>query len=141
MRKSRFLSPYTKEGKTRFPLRGKPGVYLIKSVSGQYLYIGFSSTDVYKTCYRHFQVWNSRYQDVVTYAGQLHDVVLRIVYCTAKQAEALEKKLIWKHSPMDNKYLYTEEEIDQDYYQIDLFDKYLATETQSFAPARLEWSD
>jgi len=141
MRKSRFLSPYTKEGKTRFPLRGKPGVYLIRSVSGQYLYIGFSSTDVYKTCYRHFQVWNSRYQDVVTYAGQLDDVVLRIVYCTAKQAEALEKKLIWKHSPRDNKYDYLDRYLQEDYYEIEVFDKYLATETQSFAPARLEWSD
>ena len=140
MKKSRFLSPYLKNGKTRFPARAKSGVYIIKNKDGVYLYIGSSDKDVYKTCYRHFQKWSS-WQPVVTYAGDIENLLLRVVYCTVKQARALEKKLIWKHSPRDNKYLYEEEELNQDYYQLDTFDKYLETQTVSFEPLKIEWID
>jgi hypothetical protein len=135
MKKSRFLSPYTKDGKTRFPARDKSGVYLIKSKSGEMLYIGSSGTDVYKTCYRHLQTWSS-WQRVVTYVNDLENVLLRIVYCTPKQALALEKKLIWKHSPKDNVYQYESEELENDYYREDVFDKYVETEISTFQPVQ-----
>lgn len=133
MKKSRFLAPYTKDGKTRFPARFKSGVYLIKSKSGEMLYIGSSGVDVYKTCYRHLQKWSS-FQKVVTYVNDLENILLRVVYCTAKQALELEKKLIWKHSPKDNIYQYEEEELVNDYYRDDVFDKYLETEISTFKP-------
>jgi hypothetical protein len=97
------------------------------------LYIGSSATDVYKTCYRHLQTWSS-WQRVVTYVSHLENVLLRIVYCTPKQALALEKKLIWKHSPKDNIYQYENEELENDYYREDVFDKYLETEISTFQP-------
>ena len=133
MKKSRFLAPYTKDGKTRFPARFKSGVYLIKSKSGEMLYIGSSGVDVYKTCYRHLQNWSS-FQKVVTYVNDLENILLRVVYCTPKQALELEKKLIWKHSPKDNIYQYEEEELVNDYYRDDVFDKYLETEISTFKP-------
>ena len=133
MKKSRFLTPYTKDGKTRFPARFKSGVYLIKSKSGEMLYIGSSAVDVYKTCYRHLQNWSS-FQKVVTYVNDLENILLRVVYCTPKQALELEKKLIWKHSPKDNIYQYEEEELVNDYYRDDVFDKYLETEISTFKP-------
>jgi len=135
MKKSRFLSPYTKDGKTRFPARFKSGVYLIKSRTGEMLYIGSSGTDVYKTCYRHLQIWSS-FQKVVTYVNDLENILLRVVYCTPKQALELEKKLIWKHSPKDNVYQYENEELENDYYREDVFDKYQDIEITSFKPVQ-----
>jgi excinuclease UvrABC nuclease subunit len=102
MIKLRFLKPYI-GGKTRFPDRGRAGVYLI-SENGQVVYIGYSANDLYKTLYRHFQTWNHDKQFVVSYKDLLavNDYRVRVVYCTALQAVDLEKALIIKYKPRDN---------------------------------------
>ena len=71
MKKSKWRPPYTKDGKTNFPLRKKSGVYLIKKKDlGSIVYVGFSGSDLYKTMYRHFQQWTHPQQPVVTYVNQ-----------------------------------------------------------------------
>jgi hypothetical protein len=102
MKVLKFISPYTAQGKTKFPERGKTGVYLIKE-NGKITYIGYSMSDLYKTMYRHFQVWNHRGQEVVSYNAQGNDnYTVRVIYCTPQQAARLERYLISKHKPRDN---------------------------------------
>ena len=123
MKVFRFVSPYIGKNKinliTRFPDRQKSGVYLIKE-NGKIVYVGYSGTDLYKTMYRHFQGWNHVKQEVVTYAGRkqtrykdLSKITVRVVYCTPKQAEALEMWLVKKLKPRDNENLYESREIGQ----------------------------
>ena len=98
MKKSRFKPPYNKEGlKTMFPkLRGKSGVYIIKSIrTGKIVYIGHSQSDLYKTMYRHFQSWNDESQIRTTYPKKGYTV--RIVLTSKTRAKWLEKALILKY--------------------------------------------
>ena len=118
MKKSTFISPYNKQGKANYKTVRKAGVYLIKENS-KLVYIGMSVTDVYKTMYRHFQTWNDRQQpERVTYKSDLkrNNYTVRIIYCTSKQASALETALIIKHKPRDNENKYNN-------YKLNSYDK------------------
>ena len=109
MKVYKFAPPYTPgktKGSTRttFPeTKDHPGVYIIKE-DGKVVYVGFSGYSVYKTMYRHFQVWNHRGQEVVSYASRMnrHRYTVRPIICTQAQAYALEKRLIRKYHPRDN---------------------------------------
>lgn len=99
MKKTKNFPPYT-DKKCTLQKTGA-GVYII-SKNGKYLYIGYSSADLKKTMYRHFQSWNDPVQRRVTYS-QLKDIVCLVIFCnTAKQASILEEALILKHKPRDN---------------------------------------
>ena len=114
----KFLPPYQSNGKTRFPeAQGRAGVYLIKE-NNVLVYVGESGYNIYKTLYRHFQSWNHRSQRVTTYRGsmQRNKYTVRIVFCTPKQASALEKALILKHKPRDNEQKYLN-------YELNFYDK------------------
>lgn len=103
MKKFKFLPPYKKEGKTTFPAtRGRSGVYLIKEAA-QLVYIGMSSTNLYRTLYRHFETWNAD-QEVTSYKKRLtkYKYTVRIVLCSPAQAVRLERALIIKYKPRDN---------------------------------------
>lgn len=113
MKVYKFAPPY-RPGKTKgsqrttFPeTRDHAGVYIIKE-DGRIVYVGFSSYSVYKTMYRHFQEWNHRFQEVVSYASRLgrHKYTVRPILCTDRQAYALEKRLIRKYHPRDNSVQY-----------------------------------
>lgn len=104
MHKSRFKAPYNKAGKPTYShakIKAAAGVYLIKNKAGKLLYIGHSTKHLYKTMYRHFQSWNDKTQYRATYNKKGYSVM--IVKTTAKQAPELEKSLILKHRPKDNK--------------------------------------
>lgn len=104
MIKIRFISPYV-DNKTRFPARKKPGVYLIKEKkSGQIVYVGMSESDVYKAMYHHFNSWNDKRSERAVYDRDKH--LIRIVYCTFKQASRLERALIKRINPRDNSQKY-----------------------------------
>jgi len=111
MQKFKYRAPYKKNGKTNFPETSKKtGVYLIKK-NDKIIYIGYFAYDLYKTIYRHFQEWNDKDQPTrITYKNQLsrENFTIRVVYCSNKRAAALEKALILKHLPKDNKIKYTE---------------------------------
>jgi excinuclease UvrABC nuclease subunit len=104
MKATRFYTPYLSDGKTRFSgTQGKTGVYIIRE-NEKIVYIGYSSRNLYKTMYRHFQAWNHSTQEVVTYAGKLkkHRYTIRVVTCEKSTAMKLERALIIKYKPRDN---------------------------------------
>lgn len=108
MKVFKFYPPYQKNGKTTFPeSKNRTGVYIIKE-NGTITYIGYSSVNLYKTMYRHFQRWHHKWQQVVTYADRLslHKYTVRIIFCTEKQAPSLERSLIKKYRPRDNELKY-----------------------------------
>jgi excinuclease UvrABC nuclease subunit len=105
-KKSKWLKPYT-GNKTTFgkTIRNKPGVYLIKSNrTGNTIYVGYSGTNVYKTMYRHFQTWNDPQQVRKVYSPD--NYTARVILTTGKRAGELEKYLIEKIRPRDNKNKY-----------------------------------
>lgn len=93
--------PAYKDGRPNFKTRRRPGVYLIY-VNGVLRYVGYSTYDVYKTMYRHFQSWRDSTQTRITYPRS-PDVKIRVVYTnTAKQAAVLERALRIRYQPTDN---------------------------------------
>ena len=108
LHKSRFFPPYDENKKTNFPETMKEsGVYLIKE-DDKVVYIGHSEVNLYKTMYRHFQYWNHKGQDVVSYRSNLKHLkyTVRVVLTPPKKARVLEKALIKKHNPRDNQMKY-----------------------------------
>ncbi len=110
MKKTNFIPPYNYSGQTTFRAANKrSGVYLIKENS-KLVYVGMSVSNLYRTLYRHFETWNHRSQQVVSYKDNLDKkkYTVRVVYCTPKQTVSLEKALIIKHKPRDNDNKYTQ---------------------------------
>lgn len=103
--------PYTNSGKAskRFRFFKFPGVYLIrKKDSKEIIYIGMSKSNVYKALYRHFETWNDRqYRVVYQYRDKYEIRIILTSYC---QAITLEKKLIKKYKPRDNREFYEYED-------------------------------
>lgn len=98
--KSRFIPPYNGSSSNLSFAKGKPGVYLIAE-NGKVVYVGFSETDVQKTCSRHFQSWDDPRQVRVSYRNR--DIMtVRIIITTATRAAKLEQALIIKMQPRDN---------------------------------------
>lgn len=101
MKRTRRRRPYSDGGRTSFPLRRVPGVYLIYDDQGGLVYVGYGAKEAYKPLYRHFQVWNDKTRVRTTFDRDTHTV--RIIYTrTAAQAARLERALIIKHRPPGN---------------------------------------
>jgi excinuclease UvrABC nuclease subunit len=100
MIKTKFIPPYTETKCNLLFAKGKSGVYIIKK-SGKIVYVGYSETDIYKTCTRHFQSWNDKTQTRVTYRDKTACTV-RIILTTPARAAKLEKGLIIAYEPTDN---------------------------------------
>ena len=101
MKKSRWIAPYTNKRTNAPGIKGKSGVYLIrKAGTDKILYRGFSTSDLYKTLYRHFQSWEDDNQVRVTYPKSGYQI--RIILCTPKQAKNLEEALRYKYLPKEN---------------------------------------
>ena len=103
--KQRRAEPYHANGKTKFNIQNRPGVYMIYK-NDVLKYIGYSGTNLYKTLYRHFQSWKDKTQIRVTYP-KFNGITVRVIYTnTANQACNLERALIVKLKPKDkpNKY-------------------------------------
>lgn len=99
MIKSRQNSPYL-NGKPYYTAQ-RPGTYLIYR-AGRLVYVGFSSYNVYKTLYRHFQNWNDPQQVRIVYDKNDPDIKVRVIYTTAARARKLEKAIIIKYQPKNN---------------------------------------
>jgi excinuclease UvrABC nuclease subunit len=107
----KWQSPYTDAGRASkgFRFFKFPGVYLIRrKESKEIIYIGMSKSNAYKALYRHFETWNDR-QYRVTYQDR-DQYEVRIILTTYCQAVALERKLIKKYKPKDNREFYEYEE-------------------------------
>ena len=115
MKKTRLIAPYYQDKfkmrhSARFSDRNKSGVYMIYK-NARLVYVGYSSSSVYKALYRHFQQWNDKNQVRVTYNPT--EVKVRVIYCTPSQADKLEKALIIKYKPKDNPQQYDLYEADK----------------------------
>jgi len=97
--KSRFSSIYTKEKSNLTFAKDKAGVYLIKQ-GDTVVYIGYSASNLQKTCLRHFQQWNDTTQVRCTYDRR--KCLVRLVITTPERAAKLERALIVKMQPKDN---------------------------------------
>lgn len=100
MKRTRRRPPYKPDGRTNFPVRDVPGVYIIFDKNERITYVGYGSKEVYKPLYRHFQVWNDRTRERTTFP---RSYTVRVIYTrTAAQAARLERALIVKHRPPGN---------------------------------------
>ena len=129
LRKLKFIAPYKKDGSCNFRKAvNKAGVYLIKE-NAKIVYVGFSGYNIYKTMYRHFETWTAS-QNVVCYKDRLKkkDYTVRMVLCSEKQAYSLEKALILKHKPRDNKDMYETFKLKQ--YDKNVYEEYQVTEVE-----------
>lgn len=120
MRVFKYYPPYKPNGRTNFPeTQKKAGVYLIKE-NGKLVYVGYSSNDLYKTLYRHFQVWTEQMyrggprEPRLTYIKKMkrNHYTVRVILCSQPQAARLEKALIIKYKPRDNSIKYENYTID-----------------------------
>jgi len=102
----KWESPYTEAGKTNKLFSFKvPGIYLIREKSSkEIIYIGMSKSNAYKALYRHFQVWNDRQYRVVYQDRDKYEV--RVILISYQEAIILERKLIKKYKPRDNREFY-----------------------------------
>lgn len=103
MKKTRFVHPFPNQVSNirAFKQRNRPGVYIIKK-QNSYLYIGYSSTDVVKTMYRHFYPWND-FQYRVTFSSTDPNIKVRVIYTNKpSQAAALESALLKKYKTKYN---------------------------------------
>jgi len=137
MKKSKAIPPYNQKNRANFPARGKSGVYIIFENETP-VYIGYSQKDLYKTMYRHFQMWNHTGQEVVSYSNLMNKkkYTVRVIYCTPKQAMSLEKQLIIKYNPRDcfNKY----ESYKPNKYDKEVIEKYAKTGISDFKFSKKE---
>jgi hypothetical protein len=115
MKKSRWIDPYTQNANGRLipSIRdcwtcAQAGVYLIRhKQTGTIVYVGSSTTQLKKTIYRHFEVWNDRQPGTnrrferVTYPKKGY-YEIRFFKCTPDQAHKIERYLIRKLEPKDN---------------------------------------
>ena len=105
---SNFEKPYKSPNRTNLTyLIKKTGVYIIKE-NNIIVYIGRSGVNLYKTMYRHFEHWEHKTQQVITYKHKLNKNKYSVKYilCSPSEAIKLEKALILKHKPRDNEQKY-----------------------------------
>jgi excinuclease UvrABC nuclease subunit len=106
IKSSTWFAPY-KNGRPALPSKyyNRPGVYAIKSrKTGKIIYIGYSATSLKKTLYRHFQTWNDTAQNRYTYDPAKY--LVKIFQAGKRTAPRLEKALIKRYNPRDNKLKY-----------------------------------
>ncbi|MBN2664800.1 MAG: GIY-YIG nuclease family protein [Bacteroidales bacterium] len=101
---SGWFNPYNKEGKTNLIklTRHQYGVYLIKSKrTNEIVYIGHSSSNLYKALYRHFQYYNDENSQNRTYYGNKQGYEVAVILTSKKQAPKVEISLIKEYKPRD----------------------------------------
>ena len=135
IKKSKWNEPYNKKRTTLDKkLSNKPGVYLIKSKqTGKIKYVGYSSNNIKRTLYRHFQQHNDRQQE--RYIFDRHKHVIRVIETTKTRAPQLEKYLISKYNPIANRHKYpteTPRDFAQELKNADFFNAYTKDEQEYY---------
>ena len=101
--KNNKLKPNLKIASKQF----NSGVYIVKDAkTNKILYVGYSGTQLYKTIYRHFQVWTSK-QYRVRFNKSGYKV--KVIFCSPIKAQQLEKHLIQQYKTLLNKNQYEAE--------------------------------
>lgn len=117
MKISKFFPPYFKKGDLlkctlNNSFQKSAGVYFIRQ-GQEIVYIGYSSNNLYKTIYRHFETHNDKKQDRIVYPKI--GLTIRIIKTTKNQASRLEKYLIKKFKPKNNELLYEDTDAEKFY--------------------------
>jgi hypothetical protein len=110
--KSKWVRPYNDDGTAVFSysfLSRQAGVYLIK-VDNKVQYVGSSRMNLYKTLYRHFEVWNHYAQKVISYASRYRRepeaFKIRVFILNHSNVERWENYFIVKYNaPKDNSFI------------------------------------
>jgi hypothetical protein len=101
-RQTGYRQVYKPNGRVNFEnLQGATGVYFIRE-NGRLVYIGYSGTNLYKTMLRHFERWNHRGQEVISYAGSRKAYKVKIIFLPPKKAAETERNMILRFKPRDN---------------------------------------
>lgn len=85
---------------------GKSGVYIIREGLRNVVYVGKSTTNLYRTIMRHFQEWNDRRQPGrISYQDDLTEKVyyVQIILCKPNDIPLYEGALIAHFRTRDNK--------------------------------------
>ena len=131
--RSKWFKPYRKN-KLTLPSKyySKAGVYIIRSKQTKKpVYVGYSSNNLKRTLYRHFQTHNDREQERFVYDKNKYEV--KIYRTGSKTAERLEKFLIEKLNPKNNKKKYERiKESKQPYEYTNFFQQYSVEEETPF---------
>ncbi len=106
-----WFNPYM-AGKPALDAKPQPGIYLIRSRSGRIVYVGYSTYNVKKTLYRHFQSWKEQNHAHATYPKDAGYQVRVITGMAAKDVHAYEQALIKRIRPRDNALRYTGQQFD-----------------------------
>lgn len=104
--RSKWFKPY-RQNKPSLPSKyyKKAGVYIIRSKKTKKpIYVGYSGNNLKRTLYRHFQVHNDDKQQRFVYDKNKYEI--KIYRTGSKTAERLEKFLIEKLNPKNNKEKY-----------------------------------
>ena len=81
-------------------LQGRSGVYVVRSRSGAYWYVGESHTgNLYGTLTRHFQHWSGETRGA---PFDRDEVQVGVVVLAASKAKDAQNRLIQRHHPRDN---------------------------------------
>lgn len=110
---SKQFKPYDTFGKCSLKNNTGGGVYIIRK-KGKVVYVGKSHKQLKKTLYRHFQIWtdkrnqykknNQSYERVTYHTEERNKFTVQICYINNEKAiDLLEKSLIIKLQPVDNK--------------------------------------
>jgi hypothetical protein len=111
--KSNFINPYVKKPEGYKPafaydiFSKMAGVYIIKR-GNDILYVGSSQVNLYKTLYRHFEIWNHKEQKVISYADDMEGIKVRVFITHWETAPDWEKYFIQKLNPLHNTFKYNE---------------------------------
>lgn len=131
--RSKWFKPYVK-GKSILPTKyyNKAGAYIIRSKKTKRpVYVGYSSNNLKRTLYRHFQTHNDDKQERFVYDPYKYEV--KIFRTGSKTANRLEKYLIDKLKPKNNKDKYERLKKDNEpYIYKDYFNSYTVEEELPF---------
>jgi len=110
--------------KTNFPIREKPGTYLIYE-GKKVIYVGYGK-NVYIAMYRHFYPYKEKRQQARIYFENKDKLKVQVIYTkTAAQAHKLEIALIFKYNPPMNINKYAGFEADES--EIKILNQYYIT--------------
>jgi len=112
---SGWFNPYNEKGKTNLKklTNHRFGVYCIRNKKTQeILYIGHSSSNLYKTLYRHFQTYNDTHKQFRAYYPNRNNIEVSVILSRKTHAPKIEMSLIKEYKPVDAVLKYEDSEIE-----------------------------
>ena len=106
---SGWFAPYDENNKTNLPkiTKKKYGVYFFRSrKTKEVIYIGHSSSNLYKALYRHFQIYNDSDKQIRNYYAARSNYEVMVAISSKQNAYKLERHFILEYNPRDTTHKY-----------------------------------